>query len=295
MTVYKRGSIGEQVKQIQKALGIKVDGIFGKGTEDAVKKFQGENYLTADGKVGPKTMKILMEKMDTDLSVIIKPKESLDIKDYYLPKREYINGKYNNDYIVLHHTAGYDNPKAVVDCWAKDSLGRVATEFVIGGQRCTDGRSIYDGQIVRTYPEGNQGYHISTSGSSYINIHTVGTELCKMGWVKNGKTYTGSIVRPDQIVSLKEPFRGYINWHKYTTKQIEVLRDLLLYVANRDNIDLHTGIYKWIKTEGAMKAFDFHQDAYSGKVKGLITHANIRKSKYDVSPQPELIDMILTL
>ena len=295
MTVYKRGSIGEQVKQIQKALDIKVDGIFGKGTEDAVKKFQGENYLTADGKVGPKTMKILMEKMDTDLSDIIKPKESLDIKDYYLPKREYINGKYNNDYIVLHHTAGYDNPKAVVDCWAKDSLGRVATEFVIGGQRCTDGRSIYDGQIVRTYPEGNQGYHIGASGSSYMNIHSVGIELCNMGWVKNGKTYTGSIVRPDQIVSLKEPFRGYINWHKYTTKQIEVLRDLLLYVANRDNIDLHTGIYKWIKTEGAMKAFDFHQDAYSGKVKGLITHANIRKSKYDVSPQPELIDMILTL
>ena len=295
MSVYKRGSIGEQVKQIQKALGIKADGIFGKGTEDAVKKFQGENCLTADGKVGPKTMKILMEKMDTDLSVIIKPKESLDIKDYYLPKREYINGKYNNDYIVLHHTAGYDNPKAVVDCWAKDSLGRVATEFVIGGQRCTDGRSIYDGQIVRTYPEGNQGYHIGTSGSSYMNIHSVGIELCNMGWVKNGKTYTGSIVRPDQIVSLKEPFRGYINWHKYTTKQIEVLRDLLLYVANRDNIDLHTGIYKWIKTEGAMKAFDFHQDAYSGKVKGLITHANIRKSKYDVSPQSELIDMILTL
>lgn len=295
MSVYKKGSIGEQVKQIQKALGIKADGIFGKGTEDAVKKFQGENCLTADGKVGPKTMKILMEKMDTDLSVIIKPKESLDIKDYYLPKREYINGKYNNDYIVLHHTAGYDNPKAVVDCWAKDSLGRVATEFVIGGQRCTDGRSIYDGQIVRTYPEGNQGYHIGTSGSSYMNIHSVGIELCNMGWVKNGKTYTGSIVRPDQIVSLKEPFRGYINWHKYTTKQIEVLRDLLLYVANRDNIDLHTGIYKWIKTEGAMKAFDFHQDAYSGKVKGLITHANIRKSKYDVSPQPELIDMILTL
>lgn len=295
MAVYKRGSIGEQVKQIQKALDIKADGIFGKGTEDAVKKFQGENCLTADGKVGPKTMKILMEKMDTDLSVIIKPKESLDIKDYYLPKREYINGKYNNDYIVLHHTAGYDNPKAVVDCWAKDSLGRVATEFVIGGQRCTDGRSIYDGQIVRTYPEGNQGYHIGTSGSSYMNIHSVGIELCNMGWVKNGKTYTGSIVRPDQIVSLKEPFRGYINWHKYTTKQIEVLRDLLLYVANRDNIDLHTGIYKWIKTEGAMKAFDFHQDAYSGKVKGLITHANIRKSKYDVSPQPELIDMILTL
>ena len=50
MAVYKKGSIGEQVKQIQKALGIKVDGIFGKGMEDAVKKFQQENGLTVDGK-----------------------------------------------------------------------------------------------------------------------------------------------------------------------------------------------------------------------------------------------------
>lgn len=295
MAVYKRGSIGEQVRQIQKALGIQADGIFGKGTEDAVKKFQQENGLTVDGKVGPKTLEKLMSNMDTDLSPIIKPGTVLDIENYYLPKNEYISGKYNNDYIVLHHTAGWDNPKQVVDSWAKDSLGKVATEFVIGGQRCTDGRSIYDGKIVRAYPEGNQGYHIGTSGSSYMNTHSVGVELCNMGWVKNGKTYTNSIIRPDQIVSLKEPFRGYIGWHKYTTKQIEVLRDLLLYIANRDNIDLHTGIYKWIKTEGAIKAFDFHQDAYNGRVKGLITHANIRKSKYDVSPQDNLIDMILTL
>ena len=295
MVVYKRGSIGEQVRQIQKALGIRVDGIFGKGTEDAVKKFQQENGLTVDGKVGPKTLEKLMSNMDTDLSPIIKPGAVLAIENYYLPKNEYISGKYNNDYIILHHTAGWDNPKQVVDSWAKDSLGKVATEFVIGGQRCTDGRSIYDGKIIRAYPEGNQGYHIGTSGSSYMNTHSVGVELCNMGWVKNGKTYTNSIIRPDQIVSLKEPFRGYISWHKYTTKQIEVLRDLLLYIANRDNIDLHTGIYKWIKTEGAIKAFDFHQDAYNGKVKGMLCHSSIRKDKWDMSPQPELIDMILTL
>ena len=96
-------------------------------------------------------------------------------------------------------------------------------------------------------------------------------------------------------MALKEPFRGYYNWHRYTNKQLEVLRDLLLYIAKRDNIDLHKGIYQWIKAEGAARAFDFHQDAYLGKVKGLITHANIRKDKFDVSPQPELIDMILTL
>ena len=73
MVVYKRGSVGEQVKQIQKALGIKADGIFGKGTEDAVKKFQQENGLVVDGKVGPKTLEKLMSNMDTYLSPIVKP------------------------------------------------------------------------------------------------------------------------------------------------------------------------------------------------------------------------------
>ena len=295
MTVYKRGSIGEQVKQIQKALGLKADGIFGKGTEDAVKKFQKDNGLFVDGKVGPKTLDKLMEKLDTDLSPIIKPSTFLEITNYYLPKNEYLNGKYKNEYIVLHHTAGHDDPKAVVDCWGRDSLGRVATEFVIGGQRCMDGRSIYDGKIVRSYPEGNQAYHIGASGSSYMNTHSVGIEMCNMGYVKNGRTYTNSLVKEDQIVKIKEPFRGYISWHKYSEKQLQSLHDLLLYIAKRDNIDLHTGIYKWIKLEGAAKAFEFHQDAYNGRVKGLITHANIRKDKYDVSPQQDLVDMILSL
>ena len=295
MTIYKRGSIGDQVKQIQKALGIKADGIFGKGTEDAVKQFQKDNGLFVDGKVGPKTMDKLMEKMDTDLSPIIKPSTFLEITNYYLPKNEYVNGKYKNEYIVIHHTAGHDDPKAVVDCWARDSLGRVATEFVIGGQRCTDGRDIYDGKIVRSYPEGNQAYHIGASGSSYMNIHSVGIEMCNMGYVKNGRTYTNAIVKADQIVKIKEPFRGYLSWHKYSDKQLQSLHDLLLFIAKRDNIDLHTGIYKWIKFEGAAKAFEFHQDAYNGKVKGLITHANIRKDKYDVAPQDNLVDMILTL
>jgi hypothetical protein len=295
MAVYKKGSIGEVVKQIQNALGLKADGIFGRGTESAVKKFQKENGLYADGIVGKKTLEKLIPNMDTDLTNIVQPVKFLDIKEHLLPKSEYLNGKYNNDYIILHHTAGWDNPISVVDYWATDANGRVATEFVIGGQRCTDGRKIYDGQIVRAFPEGNQGYHIGKSGSTYMNTHSVGIELCNMGYVKGGKVYTGSLIRPDQTVTLKEPFRGFTNWHKYSDKQLQALYGLLQYIAKRDNIDLHKGIYQWIKLEGAAKAFDFHQDAYDGKVKGLITHANIRKDKYDLSPQPDIIDMILSL
>ena len=291
--VFKKGSRGDEVKQIQIALGINADGIFGYQTESAVVKFQKENGLYADGIVGKKTLNALNINFDTDLT-IIKPFD-LDIDEYYLPKGEYIDGNYKNDYIILHHTAGGANPRAVIDYWSKDSLGRVATEFVIGGQNCRTGNAKYDGQIVRAFPEGCQAYHIGASGSSYMNTHSVGIEMCNFGYVRDGKTYTGTTVDPTQTISLGAMFKGYSIWHKYSDAQIQAVRDLLLYVANRDNIDLHEGLYKWIKAEGSIKAFDFHTDAYNGKVKGLLTHTNIRKDKCDCCPQPNLIDMILSL
>lgn len=59
---YSKGSSGEVVKQIQSKLkeyGIysgEADGIFGSKTEEAVKKFQSNNGLVADGKVGAQTL-----------------------------------------------------------------------------------------------------------------------------------------------------------------------------------------------------------------------------------------------
>jgi hypothetical protein len=51
----KKGSKGARVKKAQRWLGIRADGIFGKGTKRAVKAFQRRHGLTADGVVGPAT------------------------------------------------------------------------------------------------------------------------------------------------------------------------------------------------------------------------------------------------
>jgi len=62
---YKRGSSGSVVKQIQQVLanqgfyGGQIDGVFGSGTETSVKGFQRAYGLTADGKVGPETLKAM--------------------------------------------------------------------------------------------------------------------------------------------------------------------------------------------------------------------------------------------
>lgn len=53
--VLKKGSKGNDVKELQKKLKISADGIFGTNTKNAVKKFQKSNKLTQDGKVGKNT------------------------------------------------------------------------------------------------------------------------------------------------------------------------------------------------------------------------------------------------
>lgn len=60
MVLYKKGSKGEVVKQIQKALHLYADGIFGILTEEAVKAFQKDKGLTVDGIVGSKTLAYLI-------------------------------------------------------------------------------------------------------------------------------------------------------------------------------------------------------------------------------------------
>lgn len=56
MIIYKKGSHGEVVKQIQRALNLYPDGIYGSLTEEAVRIFQSQHGLKPDGVVGPATL-----------------------------------------------------------------------------------------------------------------------------------------------------------------------------------------------------------------------------------------------
>ena len=58
--VLRVGSRGNMVLALQARLGLKADGVFGPGTEAALKKWQADNGLTADGVAGPKTLAKLL-------------------------------------------------------------------------------------------------------------------------------------------------------------------------------------------------------------------------------------------
>jgi hypothetical protein len=292
--ILRLGSKGEQVKEIQEFLGIPADGHFGPQTERAVVKWQNDNNLIGDGVVGPKTWEA-MELATTDSSEKIFITESgLQINKYFLPSDEYKSGPTKKEYLFLHHTAGWHNPYRVIDSWGRDSRGAVATEFVMGGQSIKGDNEKYDGEMVQCFPEGAYGWHLGKNGSRHMHTHSVGIEVCNFGYIKNGKTYAGTTADKSQICVLDEPFRGYKEWHKYSDKQISVLKDFILYIAERDSIDVRKGLVEEVKKKGA-KGFEFNEDAFYGKIKGMWTHTSTRKDKFDMYPSPELLDMLVSL
>jgi hypothetical protein len=291
--ILRLGSKGELVKSLQRFLKIVPDGDFGPRTDAAVKTWQANNNLRPDGIVGPKTWDA-MGLATTDSSELIIDSGDLVIIPNFLPKGEYKVGPTKKEYVFLHHTAGWENPYNTITAWAKDNRGSVATEFVLGGQKITTGEDKHDGVLLQAFPEGGYGWHLGENGSQYMHTNSIGIEVCNFGWLKDGKTYVGGSAHPDQTVKLSKPFRGFTEWHRYSDKQIEILRRWILYIAERDSIDVRNGLPKWVKEKGAA-GFEFNQDAFNGKVKGLLTHTNTRKDKFDMFPQQELMDMLVSL
>jgi len=290
----KVGSRGKEVKELQEFLEIGADGIFGKGTASAVKAWQQANNLDADGIVGPATWDAMGLATTDSSEQIYTTENGLIVERHFLPLGEYKSGPTNKEYVFLHHTAGWHNPFNCVDQWGRDSRGAVATEFVLGGPSVKGNNTKFDGVMVQAFPEGGYGWHLGKNGSQHMHTHSVGIEVCNFGWIKDGKTYAGTRVDESQLIELNKPFRGFKTWHKYSDTQIEALRKWILWIGERDGIDVRKGLPSLIKEKGA-DAFEFNADAYYGKVKGVWTHTNTRKDKFDMFPQPELLDMLTSL
>jgi len=301
----KLGSKGSHVKELQTALELSADGIFGADTELAVRRFQSENGLTADGVVGTKTWEAI--GIDTDSEAAAEEsqyttKDGLVIDRQYLDKDEYVRdyGKIEPLGFFLHHTAGWDNPYNTVSQWNKDKRGRVATQYCIGGSN-VKGKTKHDGVVVECFPNNYLGWHLGKVGSFKISKLSGGVELNNFGYLKKKGdkyyTYVNTEVKPEYVCDLGYKFRGHQYWHAYTDKQIESLRLLILHLRDiYPKMDLVNGLPKLLKDGVHPKdAFEFNADAYNAKQFGLWTHTNVRKDKFDCFPQPELVEMLKQL
>jgi len=292
MDVLKKGSKGPAVVTLQEFLKITADGDFGPKTESAVKSYQKKNGLVADGIVGPKTW-AHMGILNTDNAENLEVEKALEIKKHYMPVGTYFPGPVKKQWIFLHHTAGWENPYQVADMWARDNRGNVATEFILGGQSVKDGNTKYDGELIQCFPEGGYGWHTGT-GNSVMHRNSVAIEVCNMGQIVNGKTYVNTPANPAQIVKLAKPFRGFQFWHKYSDAQIETLKQWILFVAEKYDIDPRVGLVEYVRAKGA-DGFDVLDLDRANKTPGMYSHTNVLRGKVDMFPQQELIDMLLSL
>jgi len=312
--ILKKGSSGASVVLLQQFLKISADGDFGQKTEVAVKAWQKANGLVDDGIVGPKTW-TAMGIATTDISETTEPSTGLTFAKNYLPKGEYFPGPVNKRWIFLHHTAGWHDPNGAVSTWGMDNRGAVATEFVLGGQSILGNNTKHDGELIQVFPQGGYGWHLGT-GNDAMHRESVGIEVCCFGQLTKGGyqrydatqkkyiwtalkpnsyyTYVGTEAHPSQIVELAQAFRGFKHWHKYSDKQISVLKDWILWVANRDGIDPRKGIVEQIKKYG-ISAFDKVDVALCNKTPGVWLHTNVQAGKVDLFPQQEVVDMLLSL
>lgn len=311
-----------KICDIQFLLSIEETGVLDQHTQSAIKNFQIKLGMAPTGQLDDVTYKkiidrhgpiqeresllkteLIDDKCTTDVS------ETSSAYEFYtsmLSPDEYVTdyGKVpNKRYIFLHHTSGWNDPFNAVKDWENDKRGRIGTHYVIGGINIKNNDEQFDGDVVQCIPDEYFAWHLGSTSEHGINFEmhktSIGIELCNFGWLtqKNGKfyTYTGQIVPEKYVCDLGYKFRGYQYWHKYTDKQLNSLEHLLIMLSKKYNINLAKGLQNRLKTMDPLKAFSLYSDAVSGKVQGLLSHTNVRKDKYDVFPQPELVELLKNL
>lgn len=295
-----------EIIQIQEILKIPKTGEYDQFTDAAVRNFQIKNNLDPTGIIDNETREKLIPDQTigfatTDLT------EQPTIKKYLLQPNEYFKGPSPKKSLFLHFTAGWENPYNVIKDWENDKRDRIGTQFVIGGRNCQTLSEKYDGEIVQCFPDyGCYGWHLGI-GNTAVHRESIGIECCAFGPLELRKgdyfSWANKRVAPSEIVDLKRDFRGYRYFHKLSDNQISSLKFLILKIGNDNNIDVRSGLQQWLKnSKDPFTAFDYNQNIIEGDIHGLFTHTNVsgknkwgKYEKFDLFPQPEIIEMILSL
>ncbi len=288
------------IKKIQKYIGLNPTGNFDNITIAGLKSYQSRLALPSVEQAIERILQesdIVIDDSDINISTDLHETLSPMIETNFLNPDQYFKGPTKKEYLFLHHTAGWDDPHKVVSDWNTDTRGNIGVAYVIGGVNPKTRRNEFDGHIVKCFEESAYAYHLGDVNST-MHKNSIGIELCSLGYAieKNSKfySYTGAEIDRKYITTLKKPFRGYIHWISYSEKQINSLYFLIKSICQRNDIDMKSGLVNFINTN-VDTAFDYRDDARNGKIKGILAHVNVRKDKFDVFPQPELIDMLKSL
>lgn len=282
----------------KKGYKIAVDGLFGPGTDAAVKQFQDSvSGLTADGWVGQMTWAALL----TDKPIDVKNEPiGIPTTDYFLEDDEYYKDIHEKDTVWIHHTAGGGNAYFVTQSWEHDKKRngdslKVGTAFIIARKSRSRNPEFNceEGELFRAFDEKYWCHHLGLSHKNNVdlNARSIGIEICSYGQLTLNKkgnftTIYGNVIDPDEVYDHGKEFRGYRYWHKYSDEQLETLRKLLIELREKFGLKYQDSFdASWS---------DYNPNLFN-PTPGIWTHTNVRKDKFDCFPQPELLEILNSL
>jgi len=226
---------------------------------DSIESFQNHAGLLSDGLYGMKTH----EKLYSHI---------LDV-DHVEFAGHYYMQEFPKKQIVLHHSAGRDNSRSMFDYWKNDGVYHVATSIGIND----------DGKVVKGYDERHWGHHIGMQNIYNLarNRESVAVEICNWGALNDDMvSWAGVRVPEDKVIELN--YKNIKYFEKYTQKEIDSLELWIVINAIRFDIPLDYNENDMWKVS---------QNAIAG-TPGIYTHNSYISWKSDISPQPNMINML---
>lgn len=233
---------------------------------------------------------ILREAEDIRIEIVAKMKDSssgkwddlqpLDVENdkdlIQLSWNKYYTEIFEKYQVVLHHTVSGPGISGDVNHWSTFS-DHIAVCIIIDRE----------GKMHQLFSSKYWGYHLGC-GNSSLDKHSIAVELDNWGQLheKNGQLYTIYNSEVDvPTVTYPNGFRGEQIFEAYPEAQIRALGELLLLWNKSYNIPLDYNEDMW----------DVSDRALNNKP-GIWSHVSYRSSgKWDVHPDPELIDMLKSL
>jgi N-acetyl-anhydromuramyl-L-alanine amidase AmpD len=215
-------------------------------------------------------------------------------KKWDTPRNLYTQKEYKKKQICLHHTVS-----------GEGYSGDVATMFKRG--YVVAYMIERNGNIHQFYDEKFSGTHLgipaetfSSRGIPYqkLDFSCIGIELDSWGQVlpvrdkfypvkwENGKFVPRLDCAPlsNYPESYCTKYRGFEFYERYTPQQLASLERLLTFLMSKHEIQNNYMSDMWDVCNRALKGYE-----------GVFSHTSYRKDKFDVHPQPELVNLLKSL
>ena len=248
---------------------------FGRELDKAIKSFQKENRLKADGFAGPKTIKVLKSLSPKENSIVC------GLERIPIPKRTKVilwteeegykakEGSYRPVYkkrtinMMVNH---WDACKS-----SKDAI-RVLNSRNLSAQYLID----ENGDIYETMNDNYIGYHCGN-----LNRYTIGVEICNPYYIKHqSKTNPRRIVKNKYVHGKK--MRDHLDFHDV---QIQSLMDLWVAINKGHEIPIQT------PTKDGKEVGTIYAPAMNNQYRGQVHHYNLSRGKIDCGGL-DLVDLV---